>query len=101
MRPTIVTLTWARRAPACRNLGIDCSVLMGGNVAYEIAKKELSEAVVGTASRETGALFRKLFQTPYFNVDIVQDVVGGPFLQRARVRQHVRGGGLPCPASTV
>lgn len=50
---------------------------MGGNVAYEIAKKELSEAVVGATSRETGALFRKLFQTPYFNVDVVQDVVGG------------------------
>ena len=63
----------------CRNLGIDCSVLMGGNVATEIAKQELSEAVVGATSRETGLLFRKLFQTPYFNVDIVQDVVGACF----------------------
>uniref|UniRef100_A0A515EIS9 Glycerol-3-phosphate dehydrogenase [NAD(+)] n=1 Tax=Dunaliella salina TaxID=3046 RepID=A0A515EIS9_DUNSA len=59
-----------------KNLGIDCSVLMGGNVASEIAKRELSEAVVGANSRETGQLFRKLFQTPYFNVDIVQDVAG-------------------------
>jgi len=58
-----------------RNVGIDCSVLMGGNVASEIGKKELSEAVVGATSRETGLLFRKLFETPYFNVDIVQDVV--------------------------
>jgi len=52
---------------------------MGGNVATEIAKQELSEAVVGATSRETGLLFRKLFQTPYFNVDIVQDVVGACF----------------------
>ena len=64
----------------CRNVGIDCSVLMGGNVATEIAKKELSEAVIGATSRETGLLFRKLFQTPYFNVDIVQDVVRGRHL---------------------
>ena len=58
-----------------RSVGIDCSVLMGGNVASEIGRKELSEAVVGATSRETGLLFRKLFETPYFNVDIVQDVV--------------------------
>jgi len=32
---------------SCRNLGLDCSVLMGGNVAVDVGKHQLSEAVVG------------------------------------------------------
>jgi glycerol-3-phosphate dehydrogenase len=31
-------------------LGIDCSVLMGANIAEGIAKEELSEAVIGELS---------------------------------------------------
>ena len=31
----------------CRNLNLDCSVLIGGNVAKDLGNKELSEAVIG------------------------------------------------------
>ena len=31
----------------CRNLKLDCSVLIGGNVASDLGNKELSEAVIG------------------------------------------------------
>mmetsp|Transcript_21179 Transcript_21179/g.55176 ORF Transcript_21179/g.55176 Transcript_21179/m.55176 type:complete len:618 (+) Transcript_21179:94-1947(+) len=59
-----------------KNLNLDCSVLIGGNVASDLGNKELSEAVIASSSREMGAVFRKLFQTSYFYVDILQDVAG-------------------------
>ncbi|KAF5828644.1 cytosolic glycerol-3-phosphate dehydrogenase [Dunaliella salina] len=59
-----------------KNLNLDCSVLIGGNVASDLGNKELSEAVIASSSREMGAIFRKLFQTSYFYVDILQDVAG-------------------------
>ncbi|CAL5191666.1 unnamed protein product [Lathyrus oleraceus] len=58
-------------------LGINCSVLMGANIADEIAKEEFSEATVGYR-RDKAAAERwvQLFNTPYFSVTSVQDVEG-------------------------
>lgn len=59
-----------------RQLGIDCSVLMGANIAGDIGKQELSEAVIGYNNLENALLFQKLFQTTYFTVNLVPDAVG-------------------------
>mmetsp|Transcript_25433 Transcript_25433/g.55213 ORF Transcript_25433/g.55213 Transcript_25433/m.55213 type:complete len:677 (-) Transcript_25433:1350-3380(-) len=60
-----------------KQLGVDCSVLMGGNLAAEIGKHDLSEAVIGyTGSSEGAALLRQLFNCPFFNVSLVQDAAG-------------------------
>jgi glycerol-3-phosphate dehydrogenase (NAD+) len=59
-----------------RELKIDCSVLMGANIANEIAVEKFSEATVGYSNKENGELWRQVFHTPYFHVRAVNDVVG-------------------------
>ncbi|RHN50508.1 putative glycerol-3-phosphate dehydrogenase (NAD(+)) [Medicago truncatula] len=58
-------------------LGINCSVLMGANIANEIAVEKFSEATVGyRQNREAAERWVHLFYTPYFIVTAVQDVEG-------------------------
>ncbi|XP_021594720.1 glycerol-3-phosphate dehydrogenase [NAD(+)] isoform X2 [Manihot esculenta] len=58
-------------------LGINCSVLMGANIANEIAVEKFSEATVGyRTNREIAEKWVQLFSTPYFMVTPVQDVEG-------------------------
>merc|ERR1711865_414278 len=59
-------------------LSLDCSVLMGANIANEIALERFSEATVGyaTGHQDSGDLWRKLFHADYFHVTAVPDVVG-------------------------
>ncbi|KAL4193545.1 hypothetical protein AMTRI_Chr06g200070 [Amborella trichopoda] len=58
-------------------LHINCSVLMGANIANEIAQEKFSEATVGYREDEETALkWVLLFSTPYFLVTPVQDVEG-------------------------
>ncbi|XP_004516127.1 glycerol-3-phosphate dehydrogenase [NAD(+)]-like [Cicer arietinum] len=58
-------------------LGINCSVLMGANIANEIAMEKFSEATVGySQNKEAAEKWVQLFNTPYFNVTSVQDVEG-------------------------
>uniref|UniRef100_A0A7D7QY02 Glycerol-3-phosphate dehydrogenase [NAD(+)] n=1 Tax=Chlamydomonas raudensis TaxID=284013 RepID=A0A7D7QY02_9CHLO len=59
-----------------RSLGIDCSVLMGANIASGIASKELSEATIGYNSYDNARLLQKLFQREYFGITLVRDVAG-------------------------
>lgn len=59
-----------------RKLGIDCSVLMGANIAEEIGKGELSEATIGYKWPENARLFQEMFQSDSFLVETVQDVEG-------------------------
>jgi len=59
-----------------RILGIDCSVLMGANIAGDIAREELSEAVIAYTSRDAGVLWQQLFQRPYFAINLLADVPG-------------------------
>mmetsp|Transcript_19075 Transcript_19075/g.31243 ORF Transcript_19075/g.31243 Transcript_19075/m.31243 type:complete len:707 (+) Transcript_19075:131-2251(+) len=51
-------------------LGIPVSVLMGANVASEIAKEEFAEATIGGPN---GDILKKLFQREYFRINTVQD----------------------------
>ena len=39
-------------------LGVDVSILMGANVASEVAKDEFAEATIGYTVPENGALFQ-------------------------------------------
>nr|GME14665.1 glycerol-3-phosphate dehydrogenase [NAD(+)] [Ipomoea batatas] len=62
-------------------LGINCCVLMGANIANEIAVEKFSEATVGYRENKEIAQKKKkkwvqLFNTPYFMVSSVQDVEG-------------------------
>lgn len=59
-----------------RYLNIDCSVLMGANVASGIAAKELSEAVIGYNYIDNGRLLKKLFERPWFRINLLPDVPG-------------------------
>ncbi|KAF5746913.1 glycerol-3-phosphate dehydrogenase [Tripterygium wilfordii] len=60
-----------------KQLGINCCVLMGANIANEIALEKFSEATVGyRENRETADKWVQLFSTPYFMVTAVQDVEG-------------------------
>ncbi|KAJ0255147.1 Glycerol-3-phosphate dehydrogenase [Hirschfeldia incana] len=60
-----------------KELGINCCVLMGANIANEIAVEKFSEATVGyRESREIAETWVQLFNTPYFMVTPVHDVEG-------------------------
>ncbi|CDP16627.1 unnamed protein product [Coffea canephora] len=58
-------------------LGINCCVLMGANIANEIAEEKFSEATVGyRGNKEIADRWVELFNHPYFIVSAVQDVEG-------------------------
>ncbi|GFP84982.1 glycerol-3-phosphate dehydrogenase [NAD(+)] [Phtheirospermum japonicum] len=60
-------------------LGVNCCVLMGANIANEIAMEKFSEATVGyrkDKDKETADKWVQLFNTSYFAVSAVQDVEG-------------------------
>ncbi|EFJ50801.1 hypothetical protein VOLCADRAFT_57957 [Volvox carteri f. nagariensis] len=59
-----------------RNLGIDCAVLMGANIATDIGREQLSEAVIGYDNLDSAERFKKLFERPYFRVSLLPDPVG-------------------------
>jgi len=55
---------------------VSMSVLMGANVANEVAKGDFAEATIGAPNAEEGAKWCKLFNTPDFSVTSVPDVAG-------------------------
>jgi len=57
-------------------LGIDCSVLMGANIAADIGKEQLSEAVIGYNNLENAKLFKKLLERSYFTINLLPDAAG-------------------------
>lgn len=56
-------------------LNIDVSVLMGANLASEVAKEQFCETTIGYRIQHNGELMKVLFNTDYFKVSIVEDVV--------------------------
>jgi hypothetical protein len=56
-------------------LRINCSVLMGANVATDIAQEQLSEATIGFTDIDNARLLQKVFARPYFLVTTIPDVV--------------------------
>jgi len=59
-----------------RKLGVDCSVLMGANIASEIGAGQLSEGTIGYKVLSNALVFKQLFQTDAFNITMVPDVEG-------------------------
>ncbi|XP_056157178.1 glycerol-3-phosphate dehydrogenase 1-like protein [Lampris incognitus] len=53
-------------------LEIDVSVLMGANIASEVAEEKFCETTIG-AKEANGILFKELLQTPNFRITVVQD----------------------------
>jgi len=57
-------------------LNADCSVLMGANVANDMASDQFCETTIGYKSDANGILFQKAFDCPSLKVGIVKDTVG-------------------------
>ncbi|NXU13174.1 GPD1L protein, partial [Pardalotus punctatus] len=54
-------------------MGIDISVLMGANIANEVAAEHFCESTIGSKILENGLLFKELLQTPNFRISVVDD----------------------------
>ncbi|XP_031571890.1 glycerol-3-phosphate dehydrogenase 1-like protein isoform X2 [Actinia tenebrosa] len=52
----------------------DVSVMMGANIAEEVAKEMFSESTIGSNSLEHGYIFKELLSMPYFKVHVISDV---------------------------
>merc|ERR1712060_691133 len=57
-------------------LTVDCSVLMGANIANEIAADQFCETTIGYKEPSNGELFRLAFDDATFKVGTVQDTDG-------------------------
>uniref|UniRef100_A0A4D5RAM0 Glycerol-3-phosphate dehydrogenase [NAD(+)] n=1 Tax=Scolopendra viridis TaxID=118503 RepID=A0A4D5RAM0_SCOVI len=55
-------------------LKVPVSVLMGANLAHEVADKKFCETTIGSRSTEHGQTFKELIQTDYFRITVVDDV---------------------------
>ncbi|KAI8588213.1 NAD-dependent glycerol-3-phosphate dehydrogenase N-terminus-domain-containing protein [Geranomyces variabilis] len=58
------------------NLDIDVSVLMGANIASEVAMENFCESTIGCTNMKNGEAFHKALHSPHFRVAIVDDVAG-------------------------
>jgi glycerol-3-phosphate dehydrogenase (NAD+) len=56
-----------------RHLRIPCSVLMGANLAGEVADENFCETTIGCRDTKQGPLLRDIIQTDYFRVVVVDD----------------------------
>ncbi|XP_063308298.1 glycerol-3-phosphate dehydrogenase 1-like protein [Pelobates fuscus] len=54
-------------------MGIDVSVLMGANIANEVAAEKFCETTIGSRILDNGLLFKELLQTPNFRITVVDD----------------------------
>ncbi|KAK3818890.1 MAG: glycerol-3-phosphate dehydrogenase [Benniella sp.] len=57
-------------------LGVRTCVLSGANIASEVAEEKFCETTIGYRHRADGELFKDIFHTPSFRVNIVEDVIG-------------------------
>lgn len=55
-------------------LNIDMSVLMGANIANEVADDKFCETTIGCRNVGHGNLFKELMQTPNFRITVVEEV---------------------------
>lgn len=54
-------------------LKIECSVLMGANLAIEVAQNRFCETTIGCKNLESGKILQLLFNNPNFRVRVVPD----------------------------
>lgn len=52
---------------------IDVSVLMGANIAKDVATGQFCETTIGSKVFQNGLLFKELLETPKFRVTVVED----------------------------
>uniref|UniRef100_A0A1Y9H2M9 Glycerol-3-phosphate dehydrogenase [NAD(+)] n=1 Tax=Anopheles dirus TaxID=7168 RepID=A0A1Y9H2M9_9DIPT len=57
-----------------KHLKIPCSVLMGANLAGEVAEEKFCETTIGCRDMKIAKTLRDLFQSPNFRVVVVDDV---------------------------
>lgn len=57
-----------------RHLKIPCSVLMGANLANEVAEEKFCETTIGCRDMKLAPILRDLFQAHHFRVVVVDDV---------------------------
>ncbi|CAL7940231.1 unnamed protein product [Xylocopa violacea] len=56
-----------------KHLRIQCYVLMGANLANEVAEEKFCETTIGCRDKRLAPLLRDLIQTPNFRVVVVED----------------------------
>ncbi|NXU90576.1 GPDA dehydrogenase, partial [Xiphorhynchus elegans] len=54
-------------------LGIEMTVLMGANLANEVAEEKFCETTIGCKNMNHGQMLKELMQTPNFRVSVVQE----------------------------
>ncbi|CAL1597833.1 unnamed protein product [Knipowitschia caucasica] len=54
-------------------LDIDVSVLMGANIASEVAEEKFCETTIGSKNLLSGVIFKELFQTPNFRIAVINE----------------------------
>ncbi|XP_030823063.1 glycerol-3-phosphate dehydrogenase [NAD(+)], cytoplasmic isoform X2 [Camarhynchus parvulus] len=54
-------------------LGIEMNVLMGANIANEVAEEKFCETTIGCKNMKHGQMLKDLMQTPNFRVSVVQE----------------------------
>ncbi|KAJ7424987.1 Glycerol-3-phosphate dehydrogenase [NAD(+)], cytoplasmic [Pitangus sulphuratus] len=55
------------------HLKIEISVLMGANIAKEVADEKFCETTIGCKNETQGEIFKELMQTPNFRITVVPD----------------------------
>uniref|UniRef100_A0A1I8IXY4 Glycerol-3-phosphate dehydrogenase [NAD(+)] n=1 Tax=Macrostomum lignano TaxID=282301 RepID=A0A1I8IXY4_9PLAT len=66
-----------------QQLEVDCAVLMGANLAPEVAQETFCEATVGSRDPSRARELKALFETNYFRIGTTSDEVGVELCARA------------------